>query len=70
MTGGKLDNWDVISSSGGICSFPLPGWLCNPSTLLSIVFSGSLSGGEVSRQHATIKFQGLVIKDTNPLIVM
>jgi len=38
VTGDKLGKWDVISSRGGICSFPLPGWLCNPSSLLSIVF--------------------------------
>jgi len=33
-------------------------------------FSGSLSGGQVSRQRATIKCQGLEIEDINPLIVI
>ena len=35
-----------------------------------LCFSGSLSGGQVSRQHATIKCQGLELEDTNILIVV
>jgi hypothetical protein len=31
-------NWDVICRNNRVCSFPLSGWLCKPSSLLSIVF--------------------------------
>ena len=50
-------------------SLYLTGCVTHP-VFCPLCFSGSLPGDQVSRQHASIKCQGLEIEDTNTLIVI
>jgi hypothetical protein len=56
----------VVEYAHSIC---LAGSVIHP-VFCPLFFSGPLSGGQVSRQHATIKCQGLEIEDTKTLIMI